>query len=47
MTDDLHQRATALDDRALVDAYEATDDTPGDPWVEALIAEMERRNVDF
>ena len=36
-----------LDDRALCDAYLATDGEPGDPWADALAAELERRNIDL
>ncbi|WP_337137671.1 hypothetical protein [Sphingomonas aquatica] len=36
-----------MTDRALIEAYQATDGTPGEERVEALLAEIERRGLDL
>ncbi len=36
-----------MTDRELVVAYQATDGAPGDARVEALLAEIERRELDL
>lgn len=36
-----------LSDEALLRAYQATTGEPGDPEADALLAEIERRNLDI
>jgi hypothetical protein len=40
------EQVRALDDRALLAAYQRTDGEPGNPEANALAAEIERRGLD-
>lgn len=42
-----HPSPSTMSDTELVKAYQETTGEPGDPWVEALVEEMARREVDF
>ncbi len=44
---ELQDRIAAMSDKELADAYNATDGTPGDPYVEALVSALQERNVDI
>lgn len=39
--------ARALPDAELIAAYHACDEEPGDPWLDTLVAEIERRELDL
>lgn len=55
MTDDEYERRAlelqdqiaAMTDKELVRAYNQTDGNPGDPYVEALLAVIQERNLDL
>ena len=40
-------RIIVMSDAALLAAYERTDGEPGDPEADALLAEIQRRDLDF
>ena len=46
--DDTHyEQVRAMDDAALLAAYQRTTGEPGDAGADQLLAEIERRNLDF
>ncbi len=36
-----------LTDASLIEAYHASDAEPGDPWLDAVTAEIEKRGLDL
>lgn len=43
----MNPSASTMSPTELIKAYQETSGEPGDPWVEALVDEMARREVEF
>ena len=44
---ELGEQIDAMSDKELVKAYQETDGTPGDPYVDALLSFIQARNLDL